>query len=379
MGSFHAYTNAKGETLYRIVYRDASNKQTSQRGFPDQKSAKSALRKIETAVEDGKHIPRAKGKIQLQELATAWLKTKKATLKESSYTTLESAWRIHVAPTWGEKQIGQITQPGAQAWIDSLERGSSVKRRAAEVFASILDTAVPSRISENPARGLVLPAKSVAKRHRYLTHSQLWALAEAAKENKLMILTLGYCGIRWGEMTALTVDSLDPEKQLLHIERNVVSIGSKLVEGTPKSHKIRRVPVPSIVWGLLKAHCEGRKPHELIFGNAYGTFISPPSGGRSGRNWYNSALTRANLRQMRVHDLRHTAASLAVQAGANVKEVQRMLGHKSAAITLDIYADLFDEDFTDLISRLDHQIASTVVVNSVAKGVPEAEKDPHNG
>nr|WP_215401746.1 MULTISPECIES: site-specific integrase [unclassified Leucobacter] len=170
-----------------------------------------------------------------------------------------------------------------------------------------------------------------------------------------------------------------PRDAGLDIERSVVSIGSKLIEGTPKSHKIRRVPVQSIVWDLLKEHCADRKPHELIFGNAYGTFVSPPSGGRSGRNWYNSALTRANLRQMRVHDLRHTAASLAVQAGANVKEVQRMLGHKSAAITLDIYADLFDEDFTDLISRLDHQIASTVVVNSVAKGKPETEKDPHHG
>ena len=47
---------------------------------------------------------------------------------------------------------------------------------------------------------------------------------------------------------------------------------------------------------------------------------------------------------MTPHDLRHTAASLAVSAGANVKAVQRMLGHASAAMTLDVYADLFDDD-----------------------------------
>ena len=379
MGSVHEYRNTAGEKRYRIVYRDASHKQTSQRGFETQRKAKSTLNKIETAIEEGKHIPRAKGKIQLHELAESWLATKKAVLKESSYTVLESAWRTHVSPTWGEKQIGQIARPDVQAWINNLDRGTSVKRRAAEVFASILDTAVPTRISENPARGLVLPARAVATRHRYLTHTQLWKLAESAGDNKLMILVLGYCGIRWGEMTALTVDSLDPDKQLIHIERNVVSIGSKLVEGTPKSHKVRRVPVPSTIWELLKDRCKGRKPHELIFGNAYGTFISPPSGGRSGRNWYNSALTKANLRQMRVHDLRHTAASLAVQAGANVKEVQRMLGHRSAAITLDIYTDLFDEDFEDLIGRLDNQIASTFVANSVASEPAGTEKDPNNG
>jgi integrase len=61
------------------------------------------------------------------------------------------------------------------------------------------------------------------------------------------------------------------------------------------------------------------------------------------------------------HDLRHTAASLAVSAGANVKAVQRMLGHASAAMTLDVYADLFDDDL-DAVARAlnDHATASVV-------------------
>ena len=379
MGSIHPYNNAKGETLYRIMYRDASNKQTSQRGFKDQSSAKSALRKILTSIEEGEHVPKAKGKILLGELAKPWLGTKKASLKESSYTAIEASWRTHVAPTWGKRAIGGIKRPEVQEWLNAIERGATVKRRAAEVLASILDTAIPTRIRDNPARGLILPAKTAATRHRYLTHSQLWSLAEAAGENKLMILVLGYCGIRWGEMTALTADSLDPDKQLLHIEHNVVSVGSKLIKGTPKGHKIRRVPVPTAIWELLQERCKDAKHSDLIFGNKYGTYISPPSGGRSGRNWYNSALAKANLRQMRIHDLRHTAASLAVHAGANVKEVQRMLGHRSAAVTLDIYTDLFDEDFEDLIGRLDSQIQGSIVANSVAKYDEETKKDPNNG
>jgi integrase len=62
------------------------------------------------------------------------------------------------------------------------------------------------------------------------------------------------------------------------------------------------------------------------------------------------------------HDLRHTAASLAVSAGANVKSVQRMLGHASAAMTLDVYADLFDDDLDDVANALDAQAAKAVVV-----------------
>jgi integrase len=56
------------------------------------------------------------------------------------------------------------------------------------------------------------------------------------------------------------------------------------------------------------------------------------------------------------HDLRHTAASLAISAGANVKVIQRMLGHASATMTLDVYADLFDGDFTAVADKLSETV-----------------------
>ncbi len=61
---------------------------------------------------------------------------------------------------------------------------------------------------------------------------------------------------------------------------------------------------------------------------------------------------------MTCHDLRHTAASIAVSSGANVKALQRMLGHKSAAMTLDVYADLFDEDLLGVSTRVDERVQS---------------------
>ena len=65
---------------------------------------------------------------------------------------------------------------------------------------------------------------------------------------------------------------------------------------------------------------------------------------------------------MTIHDLRHTAASLAVSAGANVKAVQKMLGHASAAMTLDTYADLFDDDLNTVAVRLNEAAISSNVV-----------------
>jgi Phage integrase family len=69
-----------------------------------------------------------------------------------------------------------------------------------------------------------------------------------------------------------------------------------------------------------------------------------------------------------VHDLRHTAASLAVKSGANPKVVQLMLGHASAAMTLDVYAGLFNADLDDVADRLDQAAADAVSVSSVCPG-----------
>ena len=79
-------------------------------------------------------------------------------------------------------------------------------------------------------------------------------------------------------------------------------------------------------------------------------------------SWFDRALKSASLPEMTIHDLRHTAASLAISAGANVKAVQKMLGHASAAMTLDTYADLFDDDLNTVAVRLNEAAISSNVV-----------------
>ncbi|MCU1508892.1 MAG: integrase [Glaciihabitans sp.] len=79
-------------------------------------------------------------------------------------------------------------------------------------------------------------------------------------------------------------------------------------------------------------------------------------------SWFDKALEKAGLPSMTIHDLRHTAASLAISAGANVKAVQRMLGHASAAMTLDTYADLFDDDLDSVAIRLSEAALAVNVV-----------------
>jgi hypothetical protein len=99
--------------------------------------------------------------------------------------------------------------------------------------------------------------------------------------------------------------------------------------------------------------CERKEPDDLLFADRFGGFLRRPSASNNRRSWFLNARTQAGLERLTPHDLRHTAASLAVSSGANVKAVQRMLGHKSAAMTLDTYADLFDDDLDAVAMRLD--------------------------
>jgi integrase len=161
---------------------------------------------------------------------------------------------------------------------------------------------------------------------------------------------LAYCGLRFGELAALRVRNVDPLRRRLQIEESVTEVDGVMVFGTPKSHQCRSVPVARSLTDALAAACVGKAPTDLVFTATRGGVLML-------RNWrrrvFDPALHAAGLGELTPHELRHTAASLAVAAGANVKAVQRMLGHASAAMTLDVYSGLFDDDLDAVADRLD--------------------------
>jgi len=101
------------------------------------------------------------------------------------------------------------------------------------------------------------------------------------------------------------------------------------------------VPVPQFVLDELSIQCRGKAHGDLVFPGRDGGYLPRP---KSSTGWFQAAVKRAGIQKITPHDLRHTCASLAVSAGVNVLALQRMLGHTSAAMTLDTYSDLFDDD-----------------------------------
>lgn len=341
-----AYDTKQGKR-YRVRYRTPDNRQTDKRGFKTKRDAERFANTVEVAKLKGEYVNPADARKTLDDLGEAWLERQKGHLKPSGYAVMETAWRVRVKPRWGHVALGDIKPSVVGHWIAELGRASdeakAIKpatiKRAHYVLAQILADAVTDNlIPKNPAAGLPLP-KTARKRPVYLSHQQVDALADAAGANGALILTLAYTGLRWGETIGLRISDLDLLRKRALIHENAVQSGTGIHVGSPKAHKQRTVPLPEFLVPMLARLCENKSRADLLFGDGEHLRRPHPISG-----WFAKAVAASGVPRVTPHDLRHTAASLAVSAGANVKAVQRMLGHASAAMTLDLYADLFDDD-----------------------------------
>lgn len=363
MATIERYQNTSGTTLYRVRYRTPDNRSTQKRGFATKRDAERWANRVEVAKMTGAYVSPTVGRTTVGELGPAWLARQKGHMKPSGYRTYDSAWRIHVEPTWGNRQIAGIRFSEVQAWVSELaaQRGPSIVRTSYSVLARILDDCVKDRmLAVNVARGVKLPPKA-PRRRVSLTAAQLARLADESGRYRALVLLLGVGGLRWGEAAALRVADIDFLQRRIHLTRNAVMVGNRVIVGTLKTHKDRTVALPAFVTDALSVAAAGKGRAELLWATAAGTPLGPPAPSTS---WLAYAVARCqkadkSFPRVTAHALRHTAASLAIHAGANPKVVQRMLGHASAAMTLDTYADLFESDLD-------------AVAESVAKMWPRA-------
>ncbi|WP_348637167.1 site-specific integrase [Bifidobacterium sp. ESL0682] len=335
------------------------------------------------ALANDTYVDPGKGKITVGELYQTWYAERSPLWKPSWASTVGISWRTHVEPEWAGVRISDVTRSGVQQWVSALskQRSASTVNKAYGILKGIVELAVQDkRIAKSPLTAVKVPRKPRRKQRRvYLTISQLIAFAdecgnaqEKGDERRALILLLGFCGLRWGEAAGLRVRDVDFSDHRIKVRHNVVMVEGKGVEGTPKNGEMRDVPMPRIVENTLDGVCSGKARDEHVFLDPSGRTIRPQSVAnlKSNRTWYISALKRLGYRPEDMpspHDLRHTAASIAVHAGANVKALQRMLGHASASMTLDVYADLFDSDLDDVARMID---ASIDVEQQEIDGVP---------
>jgi integrase len=382
MGSVHSYSTKSGKR-YLVRYFKPDMTQAAKRGFRTKRDAEAYLATVEVAIGNNQYIDPGDGHVTISALGVVWLQNQAAVLKPSSLHPIESCWRVHVEPRWGSVRASDVRYSDVRSWVTELStrRGATTVIRAYGILAALLDVAVRDRrLSENPIRGIRLPRKQ-PKRRVYLSHRQVELLASESQHPEL-VLFLAYTGLRWGEATGLRVRDIDPQRRRVYVQENAVMVNGAIHTGTPKTHATRSVPYPDFIEGFIRIALRGKAPDQLLFGNGVDHLRQP----NSQAGWFAAAVRRSQQRDLdfpRItpHDLRHTAASLAISAGANVKAVQRMLGHASAAMTLDTYADLFDDDLdyvAHALSRARNTDRTITVAETFSTG-PAGYRGPGNG
>ena len=266
----------------------------------------------------------------------------------------ESLLRSRVLPAFEEAELRRISTSAVRAWVAEMAQdglSSARIRQALQVLRASLDVAVEDGLlARNPAAKVKTPP--VRKRRQlFLTAFELGRLADEAGEYAALVWFLGWSGLRWGEAVALRVGRVDAEARRVRVEESATEVGGRLVFGPTKTHETRTVIVPRFVMTRLVPLLESKGSDDLVF--------TAPGGGPLRHSNFTRPVWRPAVAAAKVpvdlvvHDLRDTAASLGISAGASIKAVQRMLGHASAAMTLDTYGSLFEKDLEALADRLE--------------------------
>ena len=286
-------------------------------------------------------------------------------LKPSTHRSYQSIIKKHLKPAFGTSTINQITRENVKTLLiqkSGCLSGNRVKR-IQSCLSSIISMAIEDGIATtNPAAGLQkyigtrihtdIPDPYTARE----LNIYLSTCLEHYTTEYPFFLLLARTGMRLGEAIALQWGDIDYNGKFITIRRSITDG----ITSTPKSGKYRRVPISPMLADTLKQLMTYRKKQTLKKG--WGSvpdniFISqrktPYHPGNITRRAHNKITEKSGLRRIRIHDFRHTYATLRLSKGDPIQNVSKALGHSSIRITIDTYMMYIPESDQDAVDELD--------------------------
>lgn len=347
---------------WRVRWVSPENGNRASKTFPNLDLAKQWMSQVTIDIARGTYVDqKISKKTDVAMMAEIWIASLQ--VKENTLNSYKAALRNHILPKWGEMSLQSIKHSEVASWVSEMRasgKSYSTAHHALVNFIQILDLAVKdNRLAGNPAIGIKMGSES-KKSKQFLTMKQVEQLAEASGEFGLMVRVLAATGMRFGEMAALRVDDFNPKTRRISISKSVTEVNGKMIVGTTKTNKERQVPLPQYLVQAISNEIDARgaSAKDVLFPDSNGEMVN-------NRNWRKRVFIRSlqalgdDFPDITPHSLRHTAASLAIASGADIKVIQLMLGHSSAKMTLDQYGHLLPD-------RLDEVMESMARLRSVS-------------
>jgi len=296
--------------------------------------------------------------ITLRDYADRWLTAHVASeCRERTAEQYRSTFKHHVYPALGHLPLGDIKRTHIRSLIaDKAAAGlsRSTLRNIAVPLRAMLNAAVEEdRIPGNPAARLFKRQRgrteNEAKKVTTLTEEELAKILTVASsdfaQHADILFTLAWTGLRVSEACGLQWSDLNLDGHYLEVNRAVAYRQRRVIVGAPKSGKARRVDVPADLVERLHRRLSIRQAEAMVAGRPLSPWVFPaPSDDTKPMNaaflrfkvWYKT-LRKAGVRPVRIHDLRHTYASLLLLAGEPMLYVKEQLGHSTVQVTVDLY------------------------------------------
>ena len=281
-------------------------------------------------------------------LTERWLPAIAATIRPSTLVGYRTHVHRHIVPSIGHVPLRRIDGGILNSFYEQLARAdgarlapATIRRVHATLHRALRDAVRWSLIERNPAHSADPPKELAQSREmRSWTAAELRSFLASVRTDALypLWLLLATTGMRRGEALGLRWGDIDVFGGTLSIRQTIISIGGRIEESTPKSARSRRVVALDECTVAVLARHRTSAAHsarsDLVFCRRDGSPL-PPTG--ISKRFVSLAL-RAGLPRIRLHDLRHTHATLALQAGVHPKVVSERLGHSTVALTLDVYS-----------------------------------------